>query len=335
MSSDIETSSPSPEMPSSSASDIDDIHVYPPDIPRWNLDLILRSSDNVNFHVAKIFLDIASPLFRDMFSHLPVSTPAEIEGERPVIRVTEHSKTLRVLLMYCYPPSIATTFGRFDQLEELKELFEAAHKYQMSGVLRSAGCALVKQQQFLEQQPLHVYIIACRYKLDREAVIAARYTLTIPVSERTYDPDMEFISAGALHRLNDFHFNCGRAAQGVVCTTTYNWIDRDDYSWFQPQCSTCRREAGGKEISISRMRLQYASAFWTNYMDQIGRALAESPCVAVVMREDLLDNAVAEATACMNCVGSSRHKVADELEVFRRLLAREVVRVLSLVRGIF
>ncbi|KAI0255963.1 hypothetical protein BJV78DRAFT_1113987, partial [Lactifluus subvellereus] len=31
-------------------------------------DIILRSSDQVNFHVYKVILSVASPFFKDMFS---------------------------------------------------------------------------------------------------------------------------------------------------------------------------------------------------------------------------------------------------------------------------
>ncbi|KAF8992045.1 hypothetical protein BDQ17DRAFT_1460362 [Cyathus striatus] len=61
-------------------------------------DTILRTSDGVNFYIHRIILILGSPFFRDMFS-LP--QPASIDTEKPIIDITENSKTLDSLLRLC------------------------------------------------------------------------------------------------------------------------------------------------------------------------------------------------------------------------------------------
>ncbi|PSR86947.1 hypothetical protein PHLCEN_2v5295 [Hermanssonia centrifuga] len=64
-------------------------------------DIILQTSDGVQFHVWSIILAEASLVFRDMFT-LPQHT---IQGSptTPVIPVTEASRILDPLLRLCYP----------------------------------------------------------------------------------------------------------------------------------------------------------------------------------------------------------------------------------------
>ena len=315
--------------------------VYPPfDIPHRALDVALRSSDQVYFHGLKMLLSIASPLFRDIFT-LPQPTPTiiaqtasgissmdETRLGRPVIAVTESSVVLQRLLELCYPKWAPES--DILQLGEIQEVLEAAHKYQMTQVLQTLGNTLTTQR-FLDQDPFRVFAVACRYHLKTQVAAAARHTLRSPLSSRFYIPDLKYISAAVLQRLLDYHFKCVGAAQRVATAKEgkFPWITRDDYQWFRHQCVPC--SAMGESVIISSNRVQSAAGYWVRYMDDVWKGLAETPCVAVVMKQDLMDKAVKLAHACPACVGDEKLKVIEDFQAFRILLAKEVERVLSTV----
>ena len=75
-------------------------------------DVILRSSDNVDFRTLKSLLSLASAVFDDMFGwpKLPAAksdgTTSTIEdGQLPVVTLSEPSRTVRNVLMICHPRS--------------------------------------------------------------------------------------------------------------------------------------------------------------------------------------------------------------------------------------
>jgi hypothetical protein len=64
-------------------------------------DAILRSSEQVDFYIYRVILSKSSPFFKSMFSlPQPVISASE---KRPVIKMTENSNTINVLLAFIYP----------------------------------------------------------------------------------------------------------------------------------------------------------------------------------------------------------------------------------------
>ncbi|KIJ65516.1 hypothetical protein HYDPIDRAFT_130726 [Hydnomerulius pinastri MD-312] len=64
-------------------------------------DIILRSSDNIDFRIFKLFLSLASPFFESLFDipqPIEESEEQEIKDGLPIIPVSEDSKTLDALL---------------------------------------------------------------------------------------------------------------------------------------------------------------------------------------------------------------------------------------------
>jgi hypothetical protein len=70
------------------------------DVP--NADLLIRSSDLVNFRVHKPVLAMASPFFRDLLT-LPQPSDNEIVEGLPVVRLPEGSELLNSLISILYP----------------------------------------------------------------------------------------------------------------------------------------------------------------------------------------------------------------------------------------
>jgi BTB/POZ domain len=72
----------------------------PFDVPDANI--IIRSSDNVNFRVHKSLLVMTSSFFKDLFS-LPQPSDGEVVDGLPVVRLPECSELLNSLFSVLYP----------------------------------------------------------------------------------------------------------------------------------------------------------------------------------------------------------------------------------------
>ncbi|KAL6302625.1 hypothetical protein BKA93DRAFT_736598, partial [Sparassis latifolia] len=133
--------------------------------------IILRTSDNVDFHAHKEVLSLASSVFEDMFAvpQPSVVAPEDVHAETglPVISVTETSQTLDTLLRLCYPMDDPV----LDNVDDAWEVLEAARKYQMDDAIGTKlKTALVV---FVSKSPIRVYAIACIFHLESEARAAA------------------------------------------------------------------------------------------------------------------------------------------------------------------
>ncbi|KAF8992040.1 hypothetical protein BDQ17DRAFT_1254298, partial [Cyathus striatus] len=159
-------------------------------------DIILRTSDNVNFYVYRVILSVASPFFESMFS-LPQSILDDVN--HPVIDVSEDSKILDPLLRLCYPvddPIISDpTF--------LGDVLEAALKYETTEAVAVLKSHL---RTYTKQNPLQVYSVACRLGLEDIASLAAHELVDWGkiIVGSSYVHSMSKISAGAFYRLTNF-----------------------------------------------------------------------------------------------------------------------------------
>ena len=126
-------------------------------------DLVLRSSDNVDFYVYKAVLRLASSVFADMFvvgepmlESDELQTPVnDHDGVGiPVVNLSEDSIVLGQLLRFIYP--VANP-----QLSNLKDIFgvaSAASKYMIDYLTEEVK----KQFNALAQaEPLKAYTLAC------------------------------------------------------------------------------------------------------------------------------------------------------------------------------
>ncbi|KAH9943642.1 hypothetical protein B0H21DRAFT_484378 [Amylocystis lapponica] len=188
---------PEPSLPSVASAPFD----------KPNADIILRSSDLVDFRTYKAILALASPVFEDMFDiPQPSSSAQDIhrESDLPIISVAESSVTLDHLLRRCYPMENPVVSNIADTVEVL----EAAQKYQMKGATAQLSKSLLG---FSQVATYPTYAIACKYGLEDAARAAAHVywkrnkRCGLPSREPiVYVPEMDNISAGALYRLLRF-----------------------------------------------------------------------------------------------------------------------------------
>ncbi|KAI0789316.1 hypothetical protein C8Q75DRAFT_807410 [Abortiporus biennis] len=132
-------------------------------------DIILRTSDNVYFHVYKVILSVASPYFKTMFS-LPQGG-SRAQQDQPVIDVEEDSRTIDDLLRLCYP--VDDPVNLTDDFARVAKVVAAAVKYDLKEATTLMKTAL---SNFIPSVPLRVYAITCRLSpnLDDLLISAAK-----------------------------------------------------------------------------------------------------------------------------------------------------------------
>jgi len=164
-------------------------------------DIILRASRcNVTreFRVHKTLLSIASPVFKDMFSiPQPVSSTTPTEAPIPVIDVHDSPEDLEVFLRIIYPlglPPIPT-------LDAISSALVILDKYQVqSGLLQPLRSLLVSPK-FLKNDPIKVYSLACYWKFEEEADLAASYASTLDVLAHARQEDIQRLTSTEYHRI--------------------------------------------------------------------------------------------------------------------------------------
>ncbi|KAH9931717.1 uncharacterized protein BXZ73DRAFT_3833, partial [Epithele typhae] len=173
-----------------------------------SVDLILRSSGHVYFHVHRAILTQASPVFADMFS-IPQPSTAPQSDHPPVVDVSETEETLRCLLLLCYP----LNKPHMESLQDVEPVLMAAIKYDMEWPLSFLSDRL---QSAIADHPLRVWAIACRAGLAGIAQQAAATmkapqasTETMTASIRTHLQAeglgvLDRIGAGTYYRLREY-----------------------------------------------------------------------------------------------------------------------------------
>jgi BTB/POZ domain len=306
-------------------------------------DVILRTSDLVDFRVHTLVLSLVSPVFDSMFN-LP--QPPDAEDALPVISVSESSRTLEKFLGFCYP-------GRDPELADLNDvgdMLEVMSKYDVEAVKNRVRKSLLAPI-FLETEPLRVFAIAQLYHLEFETKRAALYTLRRPQFE-VYCAELERISARPYHRLAKYGAKCRTAAARVATVPNSDWITVR-FAWF-----SCRKNPSpdgefrisnstGKvdrkhregwfsisspdaEFRISNSTGKEHRDWWLTYMRAVSVALADIPWFNTPKISQEIDIAMNKALACDTC----RENIISEMRTFNQLLAAEVERVVTEVSQI-
>ncbi|KAJ6619904.1 hypothetical protein B0H10DRAFT_2023991 [Mycena sp. CBHHK59/15] len=285
-------------------------------------DIIVRSStSHVDFRVNKTFLAVASPVFKDMLSLPQADSEAHLsdihikEGLH-IVPFEEEAETLAALLKLCYPGwMLLDCKPLFPTVERVLALLTAARKYAMDGIERQLGTQLVDTR-FLESQPLRIFALAMKHELHAEARVCAKQTLKVPLLGRDYIPELEQITAGAYHRLQDYHIKCGLVAHDVA--NNVKWITRDNWVWFE--CSSCRWNV---PVVISGERRKFVARWWAEYMVEAGNGLKECPSgTTIAIDSKAADIALAKASGCSTC----GPRAFAEMREFCRVFADQVAK---------
>ncbi|KAJ1300087.1 hypothetical protein OPQ81_002569 [Rhizoctonia solani] len=126
-------------------------------------DLILQSTDGIDFSVHHVLLSLASPVFSELL---------QLGNRNQTVRFSENAEILALMLNFIYPrptPTISST-------EVLNEALRVANKYQIDSMktrLREQ-LVLVDSPVSVYSSPLSALYIASTHGLTTEAELAAR-----------------------------------------------------------------------------------------------------------------------------------------------------------------
>ncbi|KAL1693564.1 hypothetical protein GGG16DRAFT_123167 [Schizophyllum commune] len=196
-------------------------------------DVVLRTSDRVDFRVHKLLLCLVSSFFSDMFS-LPhigqggphVSPGGSDGGDRasgrffiPVVGVEEDAETLEQLLRWCDPrctPFPLTTW------KDVQTIAALAVKYDAPSISRRVSESLLRTA-LVADNPLRAYAFAVRVNNKELAQGAAREASRAGISAWKSGVELDHISGSAYHRLLEYHLACARRGVQIV----EEWTARD------------------------------------------------------------------------------------------------------------
>lgn len=283
-----------------------------PPFDNGSADTILCSSDNVHFHVHSALLREASPFLYGMLRHQDNSdddvtrthSTARNGSARPLMTsLMETSHILDALLRFCYP--IADPI--LDNLTDISDVLQAAIKYEMEQVVVLTKRLLLS---FVDDDPLRVWTIACRSRLEAEARIAAmKVQDTYPDSGPP--PEMHEISAGAFHRLlrykrvngevdDEFKFCCPSQATATA-TQGADLVSRDPYPsgfFAHPFADIVCRSSDGVEHSVHRIVLSMASPVLRDMLTELTHG-KDATCGDLQSGRSILELPEHSCTLCM------------------------------------
>jgi hypothetical protein len=164
-------------------------------------DVILRSSDLVDFRVRRSILATSSPLFGDLFS-LPQPSDHEVLDGLPVVHLPEGAEVLNslVTMLYPIPPEIP------DSDDKILTLLAASQKYDMTTVQSSIRAEVSRRGLLLPTgaECFRLFANACRKKLIPEMKAAARLTLGHPMTFEYLGEALRSFEGWALFDLSRF-----------------------------------------------------------------------------------------------------------------------------------
>ncbi|PIL24751.1 hypothetical protein GSI_12637 [Ganoderma sinense ZZ0214-1] len=188
-------------------------------------DVTLRSSDGVDFCCFSQILVAASSIFADMVAIGNANsdpTSSISASDRPVVPVSEDSKTLDALLRFIYP---IQKQSQPRSLEDIGPLLEASLKYMMD-----FPASVVKEEllAFAQTRPMQIWAIGCRLMLEDAARAGAERMLHyrdlgsythlhqfVPIAEFIRTADARGVSAADYCRLWMYHHRRGEVEEAL------------------------------------------------------------------------------------------------------------------------
>jgi len=231
-------------------------------------DVILRSSDGVNFKVHRLVLSLASPFFRDLFTLPQTSSNTTVADCLPVIPMSEAASLLSDLLQFIYPfPDLI-----MDSFSSVTAILKGGDKYQLQ---RASSAAQKQMLKYADSDPIRVYALGCYYKVAELAQAGARASRRFPSLPEPAADEFQMTSSIQLWRLIKFHETkitdlfANQLPSGSPSlnedTQTISWNTRLIPHWRNcPYCPKSERTGYGT-----------CTFWWQNYVDCIAKEVKE------------------------------------------------------------
>lgn len=174
-------------------------------------ELIIQTSDGVNFYVSKYNLALASTFFAAKFPPPhppPPSLTIAPDTNRALVFTTDDSDLWEKLL-----PLVYVSLERDIASTDIGMLLAAAQRYNMVGITHILGQMLTRAD--MMEEPLRVYAVACAFGFPEAARVAARRSLRLPAC-LGFASELQYASAAAYHRLLDYRRRCALAVRALL-----------------------------------------------------------------------------------------------------------------------
>ncbi|KZV61143.1 hypothetical protein PENSPDRAFT_693679 [Peniophora sp. CONT] len=298
-------------------------------------DIIVRSSDTVDFKVHKVLLTKLFHSFQDMLGAPMVGAGnAQTTHEGlPVVPLTETSEVLEHLLRLLYPVPFPDLSGNWDAL---LSLCVAMDKYSAKFYPLAIAHALLQAAKSPGGPgPGSVYVLACRHPSLNDllldvAKLSLRHTPSLDVVPKELFSGM---SAIQYHALIDYQNRCRKAAEDATLPNTIvEWLPLEDLPGSYPLSQSTRPcpcyksrligfewdvgpAQGENDVEEYRMECSGHLMGWlSNYLDGIRSGFKTDISGSVVSRSDSVAAAITEALKCPTCSKSEVTRMVSFVE---------------------
>jgi len=275
-----------------------------------NGDIILRSSDQVEFRVSRWPLQHLYPVFSDMF-RLP--NPSPLESSTPhTVQMDETAPVIEALLRLAYPidPPIVQDFRTMALITEAIVKLQAER--------RCRWWIRMTVESLIPVNPWALYAIllafgrkGCDYNFEDEIRIAARGTVGRPVV-RPWD-EARLITAADYDRLLMYHSECGDT---VLDAQNEIWAKAGtQWPWFNGHCSpSLVTLVGGRCYRVHQWFYDFRSTVEISLRQQLRGEAIEN----VHLWYDLLDRDREAKKVCSSCAKSC----ASQMPAYAKALSK-------------
>ena len=320
---------------------------FGPPFDHDDADIILRSSDRVDFHVYRAILSISSPFFKSMFSLPQPNTSSAPERKNPVVDLPENSRTIATILTFIYPVVYAAPEP--ESLDDMMDAFVAAKKYEMV-IVSQCLSETFAESKCVRDDPIAAFCAAYSRELGEACRIAAKASLKCRMNLNNIADKLQYLNGPAFYQLYKFHRACSTSAAQAVSDTDLSWltvtvsktVSLSTSGWWdlansarRCKCLTHDYTLGSSPGSLTNhldevITLHHCT--WkasTSYHDFITRThdvLLEHPCLEAVTSYQFLAPSY-QTKECDYC-----RLTLLGLPEFSRLLGKEIERRVSEVR---
>ena len=293
---------------------------------RFFADIVLRSSDGIDFFVSKLMLAFSSPIFRDM-AKLAVPSPPTGESDQevltkdglPVIIMDESTApVLDAVLRILYPDG---GLPALDDIDIALGVTLVAEKYEMTRVSTLSEQALLRMDMSGKGAKALEISLMCR---ARGSKVTAQHfalewlknpfpdTYCAPVSEGR-------VSASDIWRIFDYR----KRVENQISTLFKEDLSERERTFYEKVdfLYKCSRDCG-------RSARHSTSRVWTNWRASVLETLHERPLANDAISVDRLLE-VASATGCENC----GHRIKNNAQFIIAVFQQEMIRLALEVRS--
>lgn len=295
-------------------------------------DIVLRSSDGVDFYTSKAILAFASPIFRDMTA-LP--TPPSSSTDRddmtkdglPVVVMHESTApVLDALLRILYPIG----FPKLEDFHSIAAVAFAAKKYEMVRATEFVEQALVRASEANGgAKAMQVYMIACAHGFKEVARKCARKSL-----EHPFDTQCSVaLSSGEPSAVDVWRLIVYRkAVEDRISDMFGEELRFNNYNLYEnaQDLSLCRNSCGGTYVGFARNGTkQGRSAVCDKWRVKFLEAVHRVPLAFDVVSTSTILDAL-EESKCEACRSHIMRKSSSVVEAYKK----EMLRITSMVRRV-